>query len=159
MIPPPPFINQSGDDVERELVKKKRKEAQSILLPSRANFPSRARFASLVDVPTNLSRRREFLFSVRRHNIECISVHGRPASRSLLYSGSFSRQILLVTPTLFHAGNVLLIYPDIYPECVPVCKSREKRLCRELSNEKYSYQPALNNKRTHEHSYDFLFFS
>lgn len=120
-----PFVDQSDGDVEREPAKKKRKKEVAIDTPSISReLPSWSvpLHTSLVDAPTytNLSRRfRELLFSARRHNIECISVHGRAVSRSLLYAGlfhaRFSRSTLLPSsphPSLFpafiHAGNVLL---------------------------------------------------
>lgn len=120
-------------------LKKKRKKTQSILLPSRANLPERLILASLVDAPTNLSRGfRELLFSAWRHNIECISVHDRGASRSLLYAGlfhaRFSRSTLLA-PTPFPAVHprreCFTRWMTYIPNAFPYA-NREARFCREL---------------------------
>jgi len=141
--------------VEREPVKKKEKEYKNAIdTPSLSCELSSERLASDVDAPTytNLSRLfRELLFSVRRHKIECTSVHGRAISRSLLYAGlfhaRFSRSTLLApcssTPGMFYPVD------DVYPECILVCKSHEggTRLYRELLSSRLSMRNMVTNTK------------
>lgn len=122
-----------------QLKKRKKKEykTQSILLPSHVNFPP--------SVPRCASHRSlmhlriyEFIPTLPRAPLlgptSQYRMHfgSRPSRFAIPFvRGSFSRQILALDlaprPLVHPRRECFTPADDVYPECIPVCKSREKR--------------------------------